>query len=270
MFLPDCFELTKSYCEYNFGILIIDGKYVKVRGYKEKIPFIYLIDYLTHDILFGTLARAESEEAFLEIFNKLKQLNYPLKIVVSDDRSSLPLALKQVFPNTPNQLCLNHYLENIRKVLNIRTDPTHQHFFNSIKKHIFEEYEDDEKLSESLRHVWFERCENNPIRQNIVLEIDRRRKELFAYKNIPDCPDNTNLIELFNSHFNPRLKALKGFKNQDNAKLWLNGLVVRRRTKPFTDCDKKFKHLNGKTSLQMSIKKQTQWSEICGLKAPKR
>jgi len=267
--LPDCFELTQECCEYSSGILIIDGKYVKVRGYKERIPFIYLIDYETHDILFGILARSESEEAFLKIFNKLKQLNYPLKIVVSDDRSSLPLALKQIYPDIQNQLCLNHYLENIRKNLNIRTDPTHRHFFNSLKKYVFDEYEDDKKLNEVLRHVWFKRCEDIPIRQNIVLEIDQRRKELFAYKNFPDCPNNTNLIELFNSHFNIRLRALKGFKNQDNANLWLNGLVIRRRTKPFTDCGPKFKHLNGKSSLQMSIKKQATWPEICGLKAPK-
>ncbi|KKR08325.1 MAG: hypothetical protein UT32_C0002G0088, partial [Parcubacteria group bacterium GW2011_GWC2_39_14] len=78
--LPDSFALTRDYCEYSSGILIIDGKYIKVRGYKERIPFIYLIDYETHDILFGCLARAESEEAFLNIFKLLKQLNYPLKV----------------------------------------------------------------------------------------------------------------------------------------------------------------------------------------------
>ncbi|MBU4315046.1 transposase [Patescibacteria group bacterium] len=268
--MPDCFEITRECCEYSFGILIIDGKYIKVRGYKEKIPYIYLIDYLTHDILFGVLARAESEEAFLDIFKKLKQLNYPLKIIVSDDRSSLPIALKQVYPNIQNQLCINHYLENIRKNLNVRTDPTHRRFFNSLKKHVFEEYENDEKLNKALIYISDNHCKNIPVRQRIILEIDQRRKELFAYKNFPDCPNNTNLIELFNSHFNIRLKALKGFKNLNHAKLWLNGLVIRRRTKPFTDCGPKFKHLNGKSSLQMSIKKQAYWPEIPGLKAPKR
>lgn len=267
--MPDCFELTREYCEYSSGILIIDGKYVKVRGYKERMPFIYAIDYETHDILFGCLARSESEEAFLKIFNKLKQLNYPLKIIVSDDRSSLPIALKQVYPDVPNQLCLNHYLENIRRVLNVRSDPTHRGFFNSLKKHVFDEYENQGRLNEVLRRVWLEQGKDWPIRKNIILEINRRRKELFVYKVIPNCPNNTNLIELFNSHFNPRLRALKGLKNQDNASLWLNGLVLRRRTKPFTDCGQKFKHLNGKSSLQMSIKKQAPWPEICGIKAPK-
>ena len=268
--MPDSFTLTRDCCEYSSGILIIDGKYIKVRGYKERIPFIYLIDYETHDILFGCLARAESEEAFLNIFKLLKQLNYPLKVIVSDDRSSLPVALKRVFPDVPRQLCQNHYLENIRKVLNIRTDSTHRHFFNSLKKYVFDEYENNEKLNGALNHIFTNRCEGSLVRKNIVLEIDQRRKELFVYKNIPNCPNNTNLIELFNSHFNPRLRALKDFKNKEHAEIWLNGLIIRRRTNPFTDCSPKFKHLNGKCSLQVSIKKQAKWPEILGIKAPKR
>jgi len=268
--LPNSLEITRQYCVYSSGILIMDGKYIKVRGYKQKIPFIYGIDYETHDILFGMLVPAEDEKSLLTFFQTLKTLNYPLRVVVADDRTSLPLALKQVYPNIPLQLCLNHYLENIRQQLHVRTDQTHSHFFNSLKKHVFDEYENDKQLNAALHHMLNERCENIPLRQVIVLQINKRRKELFAYTSIPNCPNNTNLIELFNSHFNTRLKSLKGFKNRQHAELWLNGLLVRRRTKPFTDCGTKFKHLNGKSSLQMSIKKQAVWPEILGVKAPKR
>lgn len=267
--LPACLEVTRQLCEYTCGILIIDGKYIKVRGYKQKIPFIYGIDYETHDILFGMLVRAEDEASFLTFFQTLKELDYPLKVVVADDRSSLPLALKQVFPDVPLQLCLNHYLENIRVSLHIRTDPTHRHFFNSLKKHVFDEYESDEKLNNALLHVWNKYCGDVPLRQAIVLQIHQRRKVLFAHKTIPNCPNNTNLIELFNSHFNARLKALKGFKTKEHAELWLNGLLIRRRTKPFTDCGPKFRHLNGKSSLQVSTKKQAHWPDILGIHAPK-
>lgn len=270
MSLPDTTELTRVCCEYTSGILIIDGKYVKVRGYKQKIPFIYGIDYDTHDILFGILVPAEDEAAFLKFFRTLKRIKYPLKVVVADDRSSLPLALKRLYPDVPLQLCQNHYLENIRTLLHVRTDPAHRHFFNSLKKHVFDEYENGEQLNNTLHHVFTERCENIPMRQAIVTEIHRRRKELFVYKTIPNCPNNTNLIELFNSHFNARLKSLKGFKTKEHARFWLNGLLIRRRTKSFTDCSPKFKHLNGKCSLQMSIKKQAQWPDILGVKAPER
>ena len=266
--LPSNLEITRQYCAYSSGILIIDGKYVKVRGYKQKIPWLYGIDYETHDILFGILVPSEDTAAFLEFFRILKTLNYPLKIVVADDRSTLPFALKQVYPDIPLQLCHNHYLENIRQALHIRTDHTHQHFFNSLKKHVFDEYENDEQLNTALHHVLTKRCENIPLRQMIIMEISRRRKELFAYKMVPGCPNNTNLIELFNSHFNARFKSLKGFKTKPHALLFLNGLLIRRRTKPFTDCGPKFKHLNGKCSLQMTIKKTAEWPVIDGVKVP--
>jgi len=268
--LPNNFEITKQYCEYQSGVLIIDGKYTKVKGYKQKIPFIYGIDYLTHDILFGILSSAEDKETFLVFFRTLKNLNYPLQIVVADDRSALPLALKQVFSDIPVQLCQNHYLENIRRVLGLRTDLTHQYFFNSLKKYVFDNYENEEKLNIALHHILSERCENNLIRRSIVMDISRRREELFAYKTVSQCPNNTNLIELFNSHFNARLKSLKGFKTKSHADLWLNGLLIRRRTKTFTDCSLKFKDLNGKCSLQMSIKKQAHWPDILGVKIPKK
>jgi Transposase, Mutator family len=267
--LPECLEITRMLCAYSSGIFVIDGKYIKVRGYREKIPFMYGIDYETHDILFGVLARAEDTTTFLNIFSTLKRLNYPLQIVVADDRSSLPIALKQVFPDIPLQLCQNHYLENIRQRLHLRTDPTHHHFFNSLKKHVFDDYTDNKGLDGALHHVFTNHGEGNPLREHIIMDIHNRRKELFAYVFVENCPDNTNLIELFNSHFNARLKSLKGFKTKEHAILWLNGLLIRRRTKTFTDCSPKFKHLNGKSSLQMSIKKQAPWPDILGIYAPK-
>lgn len=268
--LPDHLELTRQYCRYTCGILIIDGKYIKVRGFKQKIPWLYGIDYETHDILFGSLVAAEDIPAFVEFFTTLKTLNYPLRVVVADDRSSLPLGLKQIYPDIPVQLCQNHYLENVRKQLHIRTDPTHSHFFNSLKLHVFTEYENDEQLNAALHHVFTERCDGMALRQKIVLEIARRHHELFAYATVPNCPKDTNLIELFNSHFNARLLSVKGFKTLAHAKLWLNGLIVRRRTKHFTDCSPKFKYLNGKCSLQMSLKPQTEFPKILGVKQPKR
>ncbi|MFI5206052.1 MAG: hypothetical protein ACHQVK_03855, partial [Candidatus Paceibacterales bacterium] len=51
--LPDNLQVTKEFCDMEkmSGTLIVDGKFVKVRGYKDKIPFIYGTDYGTHDIV---------------------------------------------------------------------------------------------------------------------------------------------------------------------------------------------------------------------------
>jgi len=264
--LPDNTWLTAKYCNRFCGILIVDGKYVKVKKYKEKIPFIYGIDYLTHDPIVGILATSESEEAFLKLFRLLKTCNYPLQIVVADDRSSLIPALKHYYPKAHNQLCQNHYIENIRQQLHIRTSGYHSHFFNSLCRHVFKEHTNEKQLNNAFHYMLVRRTDNDLIRQTIIMDIHRRRKELFAYTKISHCPQNTNLIELYNSHLQARLKSIKGFKSFNAAERWLNAYLIRRRTKPFTDCEVKFKKLNGKTSLQMTLKKQTKWPDILGVK----
>jgi transposase-like protein len=268
--LPDNTWLTAKYCNRFCGILIMDGKYVKVRGYKEKIPFIYGIDYLTHDPLVGILAPSENEEAFLKFFRLLKTCNYPLQIAVADDRSSLIPALKHHYPRAHLQLCQNHYIENIRQTLHIRTDKKHHHFFNSLCLHVFKEHTGDRQLNDVLHHLLTKRADNNPLRQTIIMGIHRRRKELFAYTKISHCPPNTNLIELYNSHLQARLKSIKGFKSFRAADRWLNAYLIRRRTKNLTDCDTKFKHLNKKCSFQMTLKKQADWPDILGVKTPEK
>jgi len=64
--LPENTYLSANFCNRWSGILNIDGKYVKVKGYKKKIPFIYCIDFLTHDIPVGLLAPSENYLTFLK------------------------------------------------------------------------------------------------------------------------------------------------------------------------------------------------------------
>lgn len=121
--LSDNFQLTKTLCNplRLSGILVMDGKYVAVKGYNQKIPFIYGIDYLSHDLPCGSLFPAEDEMAFASFFARLKEIGYPLRVVIADDRKGLKPALLRAFPRARLQLCHVHYLENIRRLLNVRT-----------------------------------------------------------------------------------------------------------------------------------------------------
>ena len=269
--LPDNTWLTHKYCNRFCGALVVDGKFVKVRGYLKKIPFVYGIDYLTHDIPVGVLMPSESTEAFRKLFRLLKTINYPLRVVVCDDViSSLKPALNYYYPKARIQLCHTHYLENIRQKLNTRTLQYHVKFFNSLKENLFEEHEELKNLSTVLRDFVIGSAKEDIVRQDIIMDIWKRRENLFVYKKIPNCPNDTNLIELFNSHLNARLKSIKGFKSFESANRWLNAYLIRRRTRPFTSCGGKFAKLNHKCSLEMTIKKQAKWPDICGKSAPKR
>lgn len=262
--LPSNTWITRTLCDPRrfSGILIIDGKYVAVKGFNAKIPFIYCMDYLNHDIPFGDMYPAEDEVSFSQLFSQLKALGYHPRIVVADDRAGLKQALTKVFPHARLQLCHNHYLDNLRKLLRVRTEVRYQHFFNSLRQHVFLEGRDEQKITQGLRHVWHKRCEGRRMLQNIVTTIEARREDLFNYLKVKDAPNNTNLIELYNSHLNGRLKTIKGFQDIKSARLWLNAHLIRRRTKSLTDCEGKFKHLNKHASLELSIKKQAQWPDI--------
>ena len=38
--IPLCIDVTRNYCSRFCGILLVDGKYLKIKGYKKKIPVI--------------------------------------------------------------------------------------------------------------------------------------------------------------------------------------------------------------------------------------
>jgi transposase-like protein len=261
--LPNNTKLTQELCDMRrySGILILDGKYIKVKGYRKAIPLLWGLDYLTHDPVIGKLVPAEDTIAFRNIFFALKDMGYPLRAVVVDDRAGITEALKEAFPRAKVQLCHVHYLENIRKILKVRTDMYHQHFFNSLRLHVFLESKTIDEVLRWLKHLKDNRCEGNELRLAIVADVYTRIDPLFAYFDVPGCPNNTNLIELYNSHLNARVKSIKGFSGYQNASTWLNAYLIRRRTKPLTDCEETFKYLNGHASLELSIKKQAQWPE---------
>ena len=241
---------------------------MKVRGYPEKIPFIYGIDYLTHDIVVSMLAPSENTVALTQFFALLKRSCYPLQIVVSDDREAIAQGLERIYPNGRLQLCHNHYVENIRQLLRIRTDATHRFFFYALKTQVFDTPHTAESVRPMLYALFMQFAQRDVVYQSILQTIEMRRTELFAYTSIRHCPRNSNLIELYNSHLNGRLKTIKGFKSFAAAARWLNAYVLRRRTKLLTDCRGKFKRLNGHCSLALTIKKQAEWPDILGTNIP--
>ena len=229
--------------------------------FEQKIPFIYCIDYLTHDIPHGDLFTAEDEQSFSLFFQQLKDIGYYPQVVIADDRQGLKQALNKVFPYAKLQLCHVHYLKNIRNFLNIQTDDRYRHFYNSLVAHVFK-VKKENKIIKGLMHVFYKRTQGSRMLENIVTGIKFRQTNLFNYLQIKDCPNNTNLIELYNSHLKSRLKSIKGFQSFESARRWLNAYIIRRRTKTLTDCKTKFKHLNKHCSLEFTIKKQALWPAI--------
>jgi transposase-like protein len=249
---PLCIDITRNDCSKFCGILLVDGKYIKVKGYERKIPVIYGVDYLTHDIIHFVLGTSENYRLLLKFFTSLRLANYPLQALVSDDNQNIPQTCLKVYPNAVCQLCQNHYKQNLRITLNLSNDPTYIPFMQNIETLFCRKMGTEEFKAKASRI--YEAYKYDDLAKNVMLDIARRSGELVAYLKVPNTPRTTNLIESFNSHLEGRLKTIKGFESFKGAKLWLNAYFVRRRLKPFTDCTKQFKSLNGKSSLEITLK----------------
>lgn len=231
---------------------MVDGKYIKVKGYERKIPVIYGIDYLTHDIPTYIFSRAENYQTCYSFFSSLRLLNYPLQAVVSDDNINIYQSCARVYPKAVSQLCQNHYKEHIRQTLSVRTDGTYKPFMHDVE-YLFEKRRSREEFGHVASKI-YHKYEGDDVCKSVLLDIQRRLDQLLAYTNIPQVPTTTNLIESFNSHLEGRLKTIKGFESFKHADTWLNAHFIRRRLKPFTDCSGKFRALNGTRSLEQTIK----------------
>jgi hypothetical protein len=258
-----CADITRRYCSRFCGILVVDGKYVAVKGYDRKIPVIYGIDYLTHDIPTYILSVAENYPTCRSFFTTLRLLNYPLQAIVSDDNINIYQSCLSIYPKAITQLCQNHYKENLRRYLNTRTDSTHLTFMNEIENLFSGKRAPQDFVG--LASKIYQNYQSENIYQNILLDIQKRQNQLLVYTQLPKVPKTTNLIESYNSHLEGRLKTIKGFESFNHADNWLNSYFINRRVKPFTDCSGGFRHLNGKSSLEMSLNTDCQIDDVLKL-----
>lgn len=267
--LPHNNEITLSYCNPKrfCGFLVVDGKFVAVKGYDRKIPFIYGIDYLTHDIPICLLAPSENFSAMLQYFTKLKNTGYDLQALICDDNESIRLAAKHVYPGVIVQLCHVHFLENIRRTLKVRSEETYRSFFADLEEKIFDlPYLGQANLERHIR--W-----RAPRHYDDALKI-ATLEHIFDYSDLltgyvkaeklfhNGCPRTTNIIEGCNKQLNGRLKTIQGFQSFQTAERWLSAWILRRRLTPFTDCRKRFRHLNGTYSLEKTRMKKFTLPEL--------
>lgn len=250
--LPHCADVTREFCARFCGVLLVDGKYVKVKGYRREIPVIYGIDYQTHDIPTYSLVRGENYLACKRFFESVKLSGYPLTSIVSDDNKNIRDAATYIFPNTVAQLCLNHYQQSVKNTLDLECNQTHREFYRSFKT-LFTFKRAEADFNRRAKGILGD-FKADPVCVAVMVECYRKLPLLRGWSQGKRIPTTTNLIESFNSHLEGRLRSIKGFESYAHANTWLNAYFLNRRQKKFTDCEGKFKRLNGKTSLSQTQK----------------
>lgn len=256
--LPSNNQFTHLYCNRFSPILVADGKYFNVASQEHDWVLLWGVDYFTHDIPVMLIAPSESYQAWRKYCSFFRIVNHYPQLVVGDDTANLKMAARAAFPTVKFQTCYNHFKENIRRDLKVRSDKTHQYrdFMGRIESIL----DSSQKLSDETFNRWlftlYRDYRHDVVCLSVLTNIEKYKPELLAYRGIPQAPVTSNLIEGMNGHLESRLFALRSFQTVEYAKLWMNAYVLRRRLTKFTDCKGKFKHLNGKTGVEMSKKQE--------------
>lgn len=250
--LPNNNQFTFNYCNRFSQIFLCDGKYFTVKGLNSNYALLWGIDYFRHDIPVFILAPSESYQAWAKYFSYFRIINHYPKLLVCDDNTNLKLAVRNKFPSVKIQTCFNHFKENIRRDLRVRSDITYKPFMTRIES-VLSGKLNDQALDTKLFALYRD-YRRDPVCVQILTNIEKYKGELLAYRGIPQAPLTTNLMECFNSHLESRLFSLRYFNSIQHAKLWLNGYILKRRLTKFTSCGGKFHYLNGRTGLEMTKK----------------
>lgn len=311
----------QNYC----GVILIDGKFLpvkevklhkegfiprsrkrlrsRVRGGLTIVPFV---DYLTHDVPTHVVASSENMDEVRVGYAHLKEIGYPLRIVVCDEKMGwIAEGARDLFPDVIIQYCLKHYTEAIYRTLKIqgvrrtiralqrRLDEIGDDVLISTRPYAVSractlvnriaalEYEygyliqfqdllldilwntktgaelkqKEQGLHEAILRM---NLKSYPYRQRILdryRDYCEKRKYLTAFLRFPelDIPRTTNLIEGMNSTtFEMRFASIRGFEKEQSAEYYVNAMILKRRFQAFKDCRGKFKHLNGKSPLEIA------------------
>jgi hypothetical protein len=250
--LPDNNKFTFNYCSRFSNTFVFDGKYFKVAGQEYAWVLLWGIDYFRHDIPIVLVAPSESYQAWSKFFVYFRIISHHPELLVCDDNANLKLAAQQHFPKVRIQTCFNHFKENIRRSLKVRSEDTYKDFMKRIEAVLTEKL-NDQVLDKKLSAV-YQDYQHDERAVSVLTNIHRYRSQLTGYRGVAHSPVTTNIIEGLNAHLETRLHALRSFQTVSYARLWLNGYVLNRRFMKYTDCRGKFRSLNGKTGVELTQK----------------
>jgi len=208
------------------GIIQIDGKELKIKGVKHvllvgsdatsKIPIHY------------ELVKTENKECVrCFIKNLIKHYPLPIKGIVSDfGRGKCFVKLiQELFPNTPHQVCLVHFMRYINLFLP-RTKKSQYYWRNSVLKWIIKKVIMAPTRKESLQWMdkfihwipFFRASYHKRFIRSLITNYDL----LTQHYEHTFLVTNTNVIENINRQIARKLKNLDGFKSSYNSNHFLH------------------------------------------------
>lgn len=246
------------------GILVVDGKYVRTKTLRSKrfdegersrsfMCWLSSVDAGTGDLPHYALADEETMIDLVLFFRRLKEIGYPLRVLISDGNADIPRAARKVYgEGIIHQLCTRHFIDGLyRKAAEagFSDDERTVAIILSIQRVI--ESDDIETAAARLEELKAFPL-RHPLHRLLVADFRAHAEELVAHLAHPNLgiPHTTNDAESLFHQLGLRLDPLGQFMNWRYADNYLNAWSLWRRFTPFTDCKGARKKRNKKSPLE--------------------
>jgi len=260
------------------GVLVVDGKSIRVYNrlakkldlskfseleikYLHKKIWLCGIDYGTGDLPHYDLADEETMIDLVLFFRVLGQINYPLKVLVSDGNEEIIRAARKVYGDTfLHQLCTRHFIEGLKRKAReggLLIDPKTNDLIKLIQLTI--EADTLEISWEMLGKLKSENKKfNHPTQKEILKTFHEQMNELTTHLQHQELsiPHTSNDIENLFRQLSLRLKSIGTFGDFRHAQNYLKAWALWRRTTKFTDCKRARKTRNGRSPLELACRKR--------------
>lgn len=274
--LPDSASIQKKFLPLWSGILVFDGKVVRVYDklgallkesslsedelkWMHKMRWLVGVDFGTGDLPHYDLAQSESKIELVMYFKRLKDIGYPLKALVCDGNPQIPAAMRFVFgEGIVVQLCTRHFIEGLRRLLPPEEETIDTRaLLEDLITHIQRVIEAD-TMEEAHAHLQalkvFAETVIHPFKETFIKLFQQHKNELCAHLLHPELalPHTSNDAENLIRQLNQRLKTWGRFFHRHYTKYYLNAWALFRRFTPFTDCKGERRYRNGKAPLELA------------------
>ena len=233
------------------GYYAIDGTWLKYRG--RDIVLLIFFDVHTLDIVAYSIAREETESAFLELIAQaMPELSVGVQGFFCDGEPALIKALKNKFPGTPIQLCVFHKYARVGQLIPFRYSKSalDREIKERVEKILFAETKDSALTAlQELEQFARDNKGHEKIKQVIGI-IKRNFDLLITHFDHPEMSPYNNVLEGFNHIIKRRTRLMKGFKKPINIHRWLKLLLLDWRFHPLKESE--FAWRRNKSPLQLA------------------
>jgi transposase-like protein len=249
--IPDQFAITAWLKPVRSGFYALDGTWLKYRG--RDIVLLILFDVKTLDIVNWRIAREENRAAYNRLLvDAYAEITDNIRGFYCDGDPALLKAIKDLFPDTPIQLCVFHKYSRAGQLIpfvRIKND-TDREIRRLTELVLFALTKREAVAGLARLQRYAQEHQKHKQLKKLIGVLRRNFDLLLTHFDNPEMSPYNNVLEGFNYIVKRRTKLMKGFKKPVNINKWLKLIMTDWRFHPLKESQ--FKDRKSKSPLQLA------------------